>query len=358
MTMENSAKAAIPQKADGRGLRTVVMTLGVLAALVVSVLAAVLYGTADLTVETVIDVLKLKILGIETAGLSNSSVQIVWNLRMPRAILAIAAGGGLAISGAAMQAITQNELADPYILGVSGGASAMASLAFFLGGVFASTVFVQVFAFSGAIIALFLVYSIGVTNGGGNGARLVLAGMAISIVMNAISQMFITLSSTNTTRSITMWLMGSLSSARWETIVVPLIICLAGLVFFILFSRAYDLVSLGDETAIGLGVNAAQLKRLTGVAVALVSGIVVSACGVIGLVGFVIPHIVRIILGSRHRRLFPVSFLVGSLFLIWMDLLARFVMAPQEVPIGIFTALCGGPFFVWLLYRQTHAGRK
>ena len=111
MTMENSAKAAIPQKADGRGLRTVVMTLGVLAALVVSVLAAVLYGTADLTVETVIDVLKLKILGIETAGLSDSSVQIVWNLRMPRAILAIAAGGGLAISGAALRARSEGGVA-------------------------------------------------------------------------------------------------------------------------------------------------------------------------------------------------------------------------------------------------------
>ena len=343
--------------APSRGkLWTLAVGTAIVVLLVISVFAAILYGSADLTLETVLDVLKLKLLSVEANHLANSAILIVWDLRLPRALLAICTGGGLAICGAAMQAITQNELADPYILGVSSGAAAMASLAFFLGGFFSTTLVVQGFAFCGAIVALLFVWTVGLSKSGGS-ARLVLVGMAVSIVMSAASQLFITLSSVNTTRNITMWMMGSLSSARWDNILAPLIASGLGLVILWAFYRSYNLISLGDETAIGLGVNAEKLKKFTGVVAALVSGIIVSTCGIIGLVGFVIPHIVRAIAGSNHSRLFPISFLVGGVFLLWMDLLARFVMSPQEVPIGIFTALCGGPFFVWLLYRQTR-GKK
>lgn len=338
---------------SGGVLKTVVVSVGVLAVLVVSVFAAIRYGSADLTYEAVVGVVASKLFGVQVEGLSPSSSQIVWNLRLPRALLAIATGGGLAVCGAAMQAITQNELADPYILGVSSGASAMASLAFFLGGVFSTTLVVQGFAFAGAIVSLVLVYAIGMSGGSAAPARIVLTGMAISIMMSAFSQLFITLSSVTTSRNIILWLMGSLAGARWETVLIPIVVSAAGLVFFLAKARDYNVISLGDEAAIGLGVDAARMKRLTGIVVALVSGVAVAACGVIGLVGFVVPHAVRIVMGSNHRRLFPLSFLAGSVFLVWMDLLARSAMSPQEVPIGIFTALCGGPFFVWLLYRQT-----
>ena len=339
--------------------KAVLVVSAVLSLLVISVLVGTILGSADLTLNTVLDMLKQKIFRIQNEGLSDSAVYIVWNLRLPRAVLAVAAGGGLAICGAAMQAITQNVLADPYILGVSSGASAMVSLNYFLGGIFLSShLFTDAFAFMGAILAMFLVYSVGVAKGGASNTRLVLAGMAVSIVLNAVSQFFITMSDEKASRSVTMWMMGSLADARWENIPIPLLASLAGLLFFCAHARGYDLISLGDETAISMGINAAKLKMRTMIAVSFVTGIIVASCGLIGLVGFVIPHLVRLLLGAGHRKLLPVSFLTGCIFLVWMDVIARTIMAPQEFPIGIFTAFCGGPFFVWLLYKQNSIGKE
>lgn len=341
---------------SGNGSRYILLSISIIILLLGSILVATLLGSADLSVNTVFDVLKSKIFGVESSGLSTSDIYIIWNLRLPRALLAIAAGGGLAICGAAMQAITQNVLADPYILGVSSGASAMVSIAFFLGGTFSSTSgIIQLFAFGGAILSMVFVYSVGATKSGSSGTRLVLAGMAISIVLNAVSQFFITLSSDKVTRSVTMWMMGSLADARWGNVALPLLASLIGLAVFMANARNYDLISLGDETAISMGVNVARLKKLTMLMVAFVTGVIVSCCGIIGLVGFVIPHIVRLLFGSKHRRLLPITFLMGCTFLVWMDMVARLVMAPQELPIGIFTAICGGPFFIWLLRRQNHS---
>ncbi|MCD8013454.1 MAG: iron ABC transporter permease [Lachnospiraceae bacterium] len=320
---------------------------GVLSA---SVLAAILLGSADLSPKNVFDVLQWKLFGTEKGELSNSVVYIIWNLRLPRALLAIAAGGGLAVCGVAMQAITQNVMADPYILGVSSGATATVSFAFCIGGVFADHTGLA--GFLGAIIAMVLVYFIGVSKNGASSTRLVLTGMAISIIFNAFSYLFISLSSESATRSITMWMMGSLADARWSNLLLPLLVSVAGLAFFGAQARAYNLISLGDETAVSMGVSTARLKKWTMLAVAFVTGVMVSSCGIIGLVGFVIPHIVRILLGANHRKLIPVSWFSGSIFLVWMDVLARTVLSPQELPIGIFTALFGGPFFIWLLYRQ------
>ncbi|SHN83469.1 FecCD family ABC transporter permease [Desulfitobacterium chlororespirans] len=336
----------------------VLLSVLVFLSLVFSILVATAFGSAELSLRTVLDILKMKLFGIQDDANVQSAVYIVWNLRLPRAILAIAAGGGLAICGAAMQSITQNVLADPYILGVSSGASAAVSLCFFIGGTFAQTGLLQTFAFLGAALSMALVYGVGMSGGvASNNTRLVLAGMAISIILNAISQFFITMSAVNTSRSITMWMMGSLAGARWDNVAIPLLGSVLGLLFFLGNARSYNLISLGDETAIGLGVNVVRVKLLTTLVIALVTGLIVSSCGIIGLVGFVIPHVVRLLLGTNHRRLFPLSFLIGSLFLVWMDLLARFVMAPQELPIGILTAFCGGPFFVMLLYQQTKKSR-
>ena len=134
--------------------------------------------------------------------------------------------------------------------------------------------------------------------------------------------------------------------------VVPCIGSLIGVCFFFITARAFNLISLGDETALSLGINVKRIKRMTAICVAFTTGLIVAASGIIGFVGFIIPHIIRLIAGSDHRRLFPLSFLCGGLFLIWMDILARTAFAPQEVPIGVFTALCGSPFFIWLLSRQ------
>ena len=322
--------------------------------IIISIGAGALLGSADLSFKDIADVFKLKLFGIKNPALKASSVFIVWNLRLPRALLAIVAGGGLAICGAAMQSITQNVLADPYILGISSGASAAVSFALFLGTPLSLLQWgLPLFAFGGAFASLILVYGIGASGRSSSSTRLVLAGIAVSVVLAAFTQLFMILSpSDGIMRSIISWMMGSLAGARWDNLLIPTIGVLSCSCVFLFLAGAFNVISLGDETAISLGVNIHTIKKATIILTALITGILVSSCGIIGYVGFIIPHIVRLIRGSDHRKLFPLCFLTGGLFLIWMDVLARTLLAPQEVPIGIFTSLCGGPFFIWLLKRQ------
>lgn len=335
------------------------LLLGIITALLFSIAGGALLGSADLTFGTVIDVIKFKLFGIESETVTRSAVSIVWELRIPRALLAIAAGGGLAVAGAAMQSVTQNVLADPYILGASGGASAAVAFAFILGNsVVTSTTGISAFAFAGSVLALLLVYSVGMIGSTRSGSRLVLSGMAISVILNAATQFFMSIApDTYTVRNITAWTMGSLASARWNNIAIPFVGALLGSAFFMFTARDYNLLSQGDETATSLGVNVKRVKRCTIIAVAFITGVVVAAGGVIGFVGFIVPHIVRSLVGADHRRVFPLSFVFGSLFLVWMDILARTAFAPKELPVGIFTAFCGGPFFIWLLYEKNKQGR-
>lgn len=335
------------------------LVLAMLLVILFSIAGGILLGSADLTFGTVVDVVRLKLFGIESAELKRSAISIVWELRLPRVLLALAAGGGLAVAGAAMQAVTQNVLADPYILGASSGASAMVALAYVMGGTFfSSSSGVSLFAFVGAIASLLLVYGIGMVGSAGSGSRLVLSGMAVSVILNAATQYFISIApDAQSVRSATAWMMGSLASARWNNLLIPFLGSTAASCFFMLTARAYNLLSQGDETAVSLGIDANQIKKLTIIVVSFITGVVVAAGGIIGFVGFIVPHIVRILVGSDHRRVFPLSFLIGSLFLLWMDVLARTIMAPKELAVGIFTAFCGGPFFVWLLYRKNKYGR-
>lgn len=334
------------------------MLLVLFAALLISIAGGALLGSADLTFGTVVDVIKYKLFSIESEAVTRSAISIVWELRLPRAILAIAAGGGLAVAGAAMQAVTQNVLADPYILGASGGASAAVALAFVLGAWATSTTSISAFAFAGAILSLLLVYSVGMIGRSGSGSRLVLSGMAISVILTAATQFFISIApDTYTVRNITAWTMGSLSGARWSNLAFPFFGSLTGSGFFMLTARSYNLLSQGDETATSLGVDVRRVKKLTIIMVSFITGVVVAAGGVIGFVGFIIPHIVRSFTGADHRKVFPLSFVVGSFFLVWMDILARTAFAPKELPVGIFTAFCGGPFFIWLLYKKNKRSR-
>jgi iron complex transport system permease protein len=357
--MNTKKMTDVERKKDSGWLLAALLVI-LLGALAVSIVSGVFLGSANMDGKTVIDVLLMKLFGREAPELNKAAVSIVWELRLPRVLLAIAVGGGLAVAGAAMQAVTTNVMADPYILGASSGASAAVALAFFLGGTFAhSGVFISTFAFGGAMLALILVYAIGMTGGSASSNRLVLAGMAISVILTAVTHFFISMApDEHTARSITSWTMGSLATARWDNIGFPILSTLIGSLAFILISRAFNLLSQGDETAVSLGVNVHLLKRVTIILVSLITGAAVSAGGVIGFVGFIIPHIVRMLLGADHRRVFPFSYLIGGLFLMWMDVLARTVIAPKELPIGVFTAFCGGPFFVWLLFRKKQPGKK
>ena len=323
----------------------------------ISVIASILLGSADLSPSEIWRVLRLKIFSVSDDELKKTTISIIWDLRFPRAILAIVAGGGLAIVGAALQATTQNIMAEPYILGVSNGASAMVAVAYFIGGNYMFPQYgVSLFAMVGAVGALLLVYLIGAVGNSASSNRLVLAGLTVSVVLNAFTYFFMAVSpNPNMSRNIMSWMMGSLAGARWTNLLIPVIGSVLGLCFYILFARAFNLISLGDETAISLGVDIQKIRRATIIVSALVTGCIVSVSGVIGFVGFVIPHIMRLIIGYDHRKLFPLCYTVGGIFLLWMDILARTILSPKELPIGIFTAMFAGPFFVWLIYKKNRS---
>ena len=331
-----------------------VLYITAVVALFVSVFLACALGSSKVPLQTVMGVLGNRLFGIKSTNITSSDIYIVWNLRFPRAVLAFAVGGGLAIAGAAMQSITKNVMADPYVLGISSGALAFVSVGFLIGGSRTLTSwFIPTLAFAGSLGALALVFAIGGFSGSSSPAKLVLSGMAVSITLNAAAQYCIyNQANSGGANSIVNWMMGSLGGARWDNIIIPVLGCLAGLVFFLFHARSFDLIALGDETAIILGTNTKSMKLLSMIVVAVICGVSVASCGIIGLVGFMIPHIVRFIIGTDHKREFPLAFLIGGVFLILMDILARTVLAPREVPVGIFTALCGGPYFIWLLHKR------
>lgn len=322
--------------------------------LMISVFIACAYGSSHVPIKTVVGVLGKALLGLENETVTSADMYIVWNLRFPRAMLAFAVGGGLAVAGAAMQSITRNVMADPYVLGISSGALASVSVGYLFGGALTLTSwFIPGLAFLGSLVSLLLVFAIGGFSNSSSPAKLVLSGMAVSLTLNAVAQYCIyNQENGGGASSIVNWMMGSLGGARWDNLLIPFIGCLAGTAFFMLNARSFDLIALGDETATILGTNTRRIKLISMVVVAVICGFSVASSGIIGLVGFMIPHIVRFVIGTDHKREFPLAFLLGGLFLILMDVLARTVLSPSEVPVGIFTALCGGPYFIWLLRRK------
>lgn len=335
-----------------KGFVTVIL-LGVGLVLLSIVLSSFL-GSADLGWSTTVRVLKWKLFGIVNSKIGNNETAIIWNLRIPRAILAVFIGGGLAIAGCAMQATTQNILAEPYMLGVSAGALAAVTFGYFLNLPWMSTqAGVGATAFLGAALSMSLVYQLSGVGKKSNNTRLILCGMAISLLFGALSNFFIIATpDSNTVRAVLSWMMGSLSGGRWNNLLIPVIAIGAMSIWFFLKARDFDMISLGDETALSLGTDVKRLKKVSVVIVSLIAGVSVASCGLIGLVGFIVPHSIRLLLDGKHIRLFPLCFVYGGLYLLWMDIFARVILSPSELPIGIMTALCGAPFFTWVLVRK------
>jgi len=277
---------------------------------------------------------------------------IVRDLRLPRAVLAFLVGGSLGVAGASLQALVRNPLADPYLLGLSGGASlgAVAAIALHVGGPWA----LPFAAFIGALAAMALVYRLGLVGGAELDPRvLVLAGVAVGAFAAAVSTAIVSLSEATALRNAFLWLWGGLSGANWDTV---LALCLyAPLPLAVLFAaaRPLDLLALGEEPAGYLGVDVAVLKRWVYVAASLLTAAAVAVSGVIGFVGLIVPHIGRLLWGHRHRALLPVAFLGGGTLLSLADTVARVAVAPRELPVGILTALVGVPVFALLLRRWT-----
>ena len=287
---------------------------------------------------------------------SDSNRFIVVGLRAPRALMATLVGGGLAIAGASFQALLRNALAEPYILGISGGAAVGAVLVLAGGWLSVTSFALPVAAFVGAALAVVLVFGVALSANRRMDVRiLLLAGVVMGAFFSACIALILALAEAPTVRSAVLWMMGSLSGASWRTVgVVSAYTLPLALVLFTL-ARSLNLMAIGEETATYLGANVERVKRLAYGAASLVAAAGVAFVGVIGFVGLIIPHAVRLLVGPDHRLLLPLSFLAGAGFLTLADLLARTVIAPREVPVGVVTAFVGVPFFLLLLRRSLQA---
>lgn len=279
--------------------------------------------------------------------------QIIWDIRLPRALLGVLVGASLAVAGTALQALVRNPLADPYVLGVSSGAS-LAAVAVLLGGVAATGAPVQVAAFLGALGALLAVSALaGTSSGVLPPLRLVLAGVALSYALSGITSYLIFASDNpQAAQSVLFWLLGSLGTARWATLAIPAAALVLGCGWLIARARALDALVLGDETTATLGISAGRLRRELLVVSSLVTGVVVAVSGGIGFVGLMIPHLVRLLTGPSHARVLPLATVVGAGYLVAVDIVARTVNSPVEIPLGVVTSVLGAPMFLWLLRRR------
>ena len=283
---------------------------------------------------------------------------IVWRLRAPRVVLAVAVGGGLSVIGVAMQALVRNPLAEPYIVGASSGASAGAALFFlgFLPPVVSKAVSMPVAAVAGAWLAVTVVFLIARSGPVLSTGRLLLAGVAMSALLGSVTA-FVTYASPepDKLRAVLFWLLGSLGGAGWRDVAAPVVVSVGSALALWALARPLDLLTTGEEPAAALGVPVERLKRVLLALSAVATGVLVAAAGVIGFVGLIVPHAIRILVGASHRRLVPFAFLGGALFLVLADLAARTVLDGQEVPVGVLTAICGVPFFLLLLRKAGRA---
>lgn len=317
--------------------------------LAVAIVAAVVVGPADIGVSQIWASVAARLSGAPSP-LSVTQEAIVWELRVPRVLTAALVGAGLAVVGAVMQAMTGNPLADPYLLGLSSGASVGAVVVVVLG----VSLLLPVAAFVGALGAALLVLALGGTT---VPMRTILAGVAVSAALSAITSFVVFWSATGDTyRELLGWLLGSLAGATWSSVAVVATATLVVGMPLALSSSVLDAFAFGDRTAGTLGVDVPRARRLLLIGCALLTGALVAVSGAIGFIGLVIPHAVRLLVGSGHRAVLPLGALGGATLLVAADTVARSLFAPRELPVGVLTALVGAPVFAALLWRQRRAG--
>jgi iron complex transport system permease protein len=319
------------------------------AVLAVSVAVAVTIGPADISAADVWASVAAH-LGLGRGTLPPLRDGIVWDLRMPRTLLAAVCGAGLALCGAVMQSLLRNPLADPFVLGVSSGASTGAVAVVVLG-VGGGAVSLSAGAFVGALVAFALVLLLSHSLGAGVD-RVVLSGVAAMQLFSALTSFTVlTSADAETTRGVMFWLLGSLTGADWTAVVLCAAVLAVVLAVCLLNSATLDAFTFGEEAAAALGVRVARTRLVLLCATALLTAALVSCAGAIGFVGLVLPHATRALAGTAHARLLPVTVLAGAVFLVWVDTLARTVLDPREIPVGVVTSLIGVPAFVAVLYR-------
>lgn len=337
--------------------KTVISAIAITILLLTVIVICASVGSANLSVADSLKIIMMKIPGL--SGLVDSEavkpmyIRIIWNIRVPRILLAGLSGATLAMVGACFQGLFHNPLADPQIIGVSSGAALGATLAI-LSGLslsFLGLSVIGVFAFIGAIITVFFVYQLSCTGNKASVVHIVLTGTAVSTMLSAVISLLITINGKNLEK-VYMWTLGSFSAATMTKVKFLLVFFVIGASILMMFSKELDIIATGEDTALSLGVDTAKVKKILIIASAFLVAACVSVCGTIGFVGLIIPHCVRMIFGPKHGRLLWLSALCGAIFLILCDTLARTIAAPGELPVGIITSLCGGPYFIFLLYRS------
>ncbi|MEV5000308.1 FecCD family ABC transporter permease [Nocardioides sp. LML1-1-1.1] len=324
--------------------------------LAAAVVVAVGIGSVHVPVTDVLDVVLRRFGAAVDASVVDD--RIVWQLRMPRVLGAAATGAGLAIAGAVLQSLTRNDLADPYLLGISGGATVGAVSVIVLGvGVagLAGGAALGAGAFLGALVALVLVLVLATGRGGDlPPARTVLAGVAVGQICAAYTSFVVmTSGERDAARRVLAWTMGSLAGVRWHSAVVLLVVVLLATVLVLAFAADLDAFAFGDASASSLGVPVERVRWILLVGTALLTACLVAYTGAIGFVGLVVPHVVRLVCGPLHRRLLPLSALAGAILMVGADTVARSLVDGQEIPIGVVTAVLGAPVFAWLLRRES-----
>jgi len=311
----------------------------------VAVIASLRFGAVSLSTSQTID-------GLLGRG-DEVHRTIVRDLRLPRALLGLLVGGGLALAGAVFQALLRNPLAEPYILGISGGSAAGAVIVLALGLTSGSSWALPLAAFAGALVAILLVFRVAAAAGRRLDVRvLLLAGVVVGAFFTACIAFVLSISEARTVRSAVLWMMGSLAGANWQAVAMAAAYTVPAAVVLIGLARALNLLAVGEETAQYLGTDVEGVKRLAYVIASLITAAGVAVAGVIGFVGLIVPHGVRLIVGSDHRVLLPASFVAGAAFLTFADVVARVLLRPAEVPIGVITAFVGVPLFLILLRRS------
>jgi len=330
-------------------------TLLALALLLLALLAGVAIGETAIEPQVVLQVLANKLWGASYA-LDPIDEGVVWNYRLTRALVAAACGAGLATCGVILQSLLRNPLADPYLLGISAGASTGAVLVALIG-VGGGLVSLSAGAFVGAMAAFALVTLLARASGSSSGTgQIILAGIAGSQLFNALTAFLITKSaSSEQARGIMFWLLGNLSGVRWPSVWLAVPVAVVGLVVCLWHRRALDAFTFGSDSAASLGIPVRRVQFVLVACAALVTAVMVSIVGSIGFVGLVIPHAVRLLLGTGHSRLLPASALGGALFLIAADVLSRTLIKGQVIPVGVVTALVGAPVFALILIGRRNA---
>jgi iron complex transport system permease protein len=325
--------------------------------LMATIVVATATGAVTIPYMTTASIVLDHLLFVGTFETDETFETIIMQIRLPRILVAGLVGAALGISGAVMQGLFRNPMADPGIIGVSSGGALGAVSAIYFGLAHIHYLLIPVSAFFGAIITAFVVYLLATSRGKTPMATLLLAGIAVSSFLGASTSLILTFSNDNVMREIIFWLMGGLESRNWEHITMILFPILLGTIILFFYARSLNIMLLGEETADSLGVHVNRTKKVLLSLASLITGVAVSVSGIIGFVGLVVPHVMRLLVGPDHRLLLPASVFGGAIFLIGADTFARTVIRPAELQVGIVTAFVGAPFFLYLL-RKNKKGER